>query len=159
MATPFELRRALPADAPALWTIRTDAIRVGCEGLYSPEQIAAWTSVPMPDGFLAAIGACVFLVAVAEHEAAGFAFMTPSTSTLDGIFGAPRRHRRGVGRLLLGELERHAANTGVASLRLSSTLNAEPFYASHGYRVVERTSWMHPNGFELPSVTMEKQLG
>ena len=112
----------------------------------------------MPDGFVAAIGECVFVVAETVDAVLGFAFMTLTTSTIEGIFVAPLNHRRGVGAALLVELERRARESGLKRLCLNSTLNAEPFYRSSGYRVVERTTWMHPNGFYLPSISMEKVL-
>src|SRR5262245_31551334 len=99
--TRFRIRLAAPADATALWSIRTDAIRVGCRDLYSPGQIAAWTSVPMPGGFISAIRESVFLVAEEEDAILGFAFMTLGTATIDGIFVSPSNHRMGVGALLL----------------------------------------------------------
>lgn len=155
----MRIRTATIDDAPRLWQIRTDAIRVGCQKLYTADQVAAWTAVAMPPGFLDAIRDLVFLVGEADPGAAvGFAFMSLSASTIEGIFVDPSLHRSGVGTALLAELERRARGAGLTELRLSSTLNAEPFYARNGYRVVERTSWTHPDSFELPSVSMAKML-
>ena len=147
----FTVRRAVSGDA--------ESLRVGCRAMYSTEQISAWAAVPMPEGFVATIGECVFLVAEAAGELLGFAFMTLATSTIDGIFVSPSTHRRGIGVGLLQELERCALQAGLEQLGSSSTLNAEAFYTRNGYRVVERTRWMHPDGFELPSILMKKALG
>jgi GNAT superfamily N-acetyltransferase len=100
------VRRAVPDDAVVLWSIRSEAIRQGCAGQYSTDQIAAWAAVQMPDAFFAAISESVFLVAEEDGVACGFGFMTPETSTIEALFVSPARHRRGVGGTLLGELER-----------------------------------------------------
>jgi GNAT superfamily N-acetyltransferase len=154
----IHLRQATESDAPSLWVIRTEAIRQGCVGHYSADQIAAWSAVPMPAAFIEAITQSVFLAAEWDGVLCGFGFMNPETSEVEGIFVSPSFHRNGIGSRLLARLEDRARTLGLTQLTLNATLNAEPFYASSGYRIVERKPWRHPNGFELPSAAMEKVI-
>ena len=112
----------------------------------------------MPAVFCRAIEQGNVLVAALDGNACGFALLTPDDAEISAIFVAPAAQRRGVGARLLSQLEARARALGFSRLRLTSTLNAEPFYTASGYRALERKPWRHPAGFELPSVLMEKDL-
>lgn len=61
------------------------------------------------------------------------------TAALDGsrlrtFFVHPDRQRKGVGRALLGELERHASAAGLNRLEVESSVTGVPFYEALGYR-------------------------
>ena len=43
-------------------------------------------------------------------------------------------------------------------LHLAASLNAEPFYAAHGYEVRERSAVVLQNGHRMPAVWMRKSL-
>ena len=64
----------------------------------------------------------------------------------------------GCGSALVHEIERIARDNGVTRLTLSASLNAERFYAAHGYEVIERTDVVLPNGHQMASVRMAKDL-
>jgi GNAT superfamily N-acetyltransferase len=66
--------------------------------------------------------------------------------------------QRGCGSALVREIERLAKEHGLSRLELAGSLNAEPFYASLGYEVKERSDVALPNGHRLPCVWMEKAL-
>jgi hypothetical protein len=50
------------------------------------------------------------------------------------------RTRRGVGAAILSRLEEAAVKRGALRLQLQSSINAEAFYARHGYQAFERTT-------------------
>jgi N-acetylglutamate synthase-like GNAT family acetyltransferase len=52
------------------------------------------------------------------------------------VFVAPDSQGLGVGRLLMGEVERAAREMGVKVLEVPSTITAEPFYAKLGFKAV-----------------------
>ena len=70
----------------------------------------------------------------------------------------PEAARHGCGSALVREIERLGREVGLARLELASSLNAERFYASFGYRVRERSDVALRNGHRLPCVWMEKDL-
>ena len=152
------IRRARESELEVLWSVRTEAIRGGCAAHYSPELVRAWAAVAVPDGFASALRNDEFFVAEQGGSVRGFGFLNARSREVEGIFVSPSVHRQGIGALLLGTLEERARDLGLIELRLSASLNAEAFYLSAGFVVVQRTVWHHPNGFDLPCVLMEKAL-
>ena len=79
-------------------------------------------------------------------------------SELRACYVAPDAVRRGCGSALVREIERLARAHGLTRLDLAASLNAEPFYASHGYEVRERSEVVLSNGHCMPAVWMGKNL-
>ncbi|RXT61025.1 GNAT family N-acetyltransferase [Pseudomonas syringae] len=80
------------------------------------------------------------------------------TASLEGevvrsVFVDPDRHRRGVGRLLMAELERVARQAGAVRMVVPSSLTAQGFYWALGFNVVRE----HLEGEER-TLIMERQL-
>lgn len=79
-------------------------------------------------------------VIVAEHdeEIVGFTTVLVGNGSiqaeLEDLFVAPEIWRRGIGRQLLAEAERHAAMLGAQSLHVVAGERARPFYEASGYR-------------------------
>jgi putative acetyltransferase len=59
---------------------------------------------------------------------------------------------------LVREIERLARENGLTHLELAGSINAEPFYAAHGYEVRERSEIVLRNGHRMPAVWMRKNL-
>ena len=57
----WRLRRAVPADAPAIWAIHTRAIRETASSHYPPESVAAWSGRMTPGSYVEPIEARVVL--------------------------------------------------------------------------------------------------
>ena len=55
-------------------------------------------------------------------------------------------------------MERLARAEGLTRLDLAASLNAEPFYAAHGYTVTGRREVVLRNGHRMPAVWMGKDL-
>ncbi|SOP96327.1 GNAT family acetyltransferase [Pseudomonas syringae pv. syringae] len=84
--------------------------------------------------------------------------MVVGTASLEGevvrsVFVDPDRHRRGVGRLLMAELERVARKAGAVRMVVPSSLTAQGFYWALGFNVVRE----HLEGEER-TLIMERQL-
>lgn len=80
------------------------------------------------------------------------------TASLEGqvvrsVFVDPDRHRRGIGRLLMAELEHVARGAGLELLIVPSSLTAQEFYTALGFRLVRE----HQEGVER-TLIMERQL-
>lgn len=152
------LKRAAAADIPALWALRTAAVRQSCASHYSAHQIALWSAAPPPPGYqaLAAGGGAV----LAEREGAllGYAMLNRGQAEVDAVFVDPACAGQGVGKMLLGALERMAAAHGLRRLGLFASLNAVAFYRAAGFVAVRDERYAHPSGIELDCVYMEKDL-
>ncbi|WP_224814978.1 GNAT family N-acetyltransferase [Hasllibacter sp. MH4015] len=92
------------------------------------------------------------LVALLEGRVVGTAAL--QGCEVKSVFVSPYLHRTGIGSSLMRELERIARRQGIASLDVSSSLSAVPFYAALGYVEKERTFF----GDE-ETVLMRKTLG
>lgn len=154
----FALRRATAADAAAMWTLRQDAIRQTCRGRYPDEMLERWASSPLPETFPTNIDKGYFLVGVAATRIAGFAALNVGNAEVDAVFVAPDQGRRGLGRLLLAELEAEAIRAGLRTLGLSASLNAVAFYRATGYHALRDDSYTTSAGVTIACVRMEKQL-
>lgn len=155
---PVTLRPALPLDIAALWALRTVAVRVSCATHYAPEQIAAWTASPVPDGYTAMLAAGGGIVALQDGVLAGYAMLDADKQEVDAVFVDPARAGIGIGKRLLAALEQLARQRGMVRLRLSASLNAVPFYRAAGFVALRKEAYAHPSGISLASVAMEKEL-
>jgi N-acetylglutamate synthase-like GNAT family acetyltransferase len=66
--------------------------------------------------------------------------------------------RRGVGRAIAGVCLRAASDAGLTALECFSSLNAEPFYASLGFKRVEARDVVVGGAVSFPSVLMRRAL-
>ena len=150
-----------PLSASALdqaWALRTRAIRTLCHQHYTPQEIEAWASAPMPRGLRTAVRSRSFLAAHLGSRLAGFGFLTREKDELEALFVEPELGRRGLARCLLGELEAEARKAGIAQIEVCASLNAVGFYLRAGYRVLKCVPFRHPAGFELDCVRMAHPL-
>ncbi len=149
------MRRALPADVPALEALIAASARALGRGFYSDaETEAAITHVFGVDSTLIADGS--YLVAELDGALAGCGgwsarrtlfggdrFASRKDDRLDpkidaarirAFFVAPDFARHGVGRVLLRACEAAAAGQGFVNAALMATLPGVPFYTRAGYQ-------------------------
>ncbi|MGH8853927.1 MAG: GNAT family N-acetyltransferase [Telluria sp.] len=151
-------RRALAADIPALWALRTRAVRASCASHYAQDIIEAWCAAAPPEQLPALLEAGGGLLEEVHGQVLGFAVLNLETGELDAAFVDPAHQGRGVARRLLAALDALAAQHGLRRLFLSSSLNAVPAYERAGYVALRREAYPHRSGVMLESVTMEKLL-
>jgi putative acetyltransferase len=143
----MKVREATASDVEAIRTVHAASIRELGTAAYDAEQVAAWAS-GVETATYADIDSADVSFVVAEDEGTLLGFGSLSFSPADdygaavdaevtGVYIHPSAARRGVGSLLLAELERRARGRGVGTLGLMSSLNAVPFYETHGYERVE----------------------
>jgi putative acetyltransferase len=141
--------------------IVNSAIRGLAAGHYAEDIIEGWIVPPTeenlrdillnPDGEIR-------LIAELDGAIAGIGALVLSGSELRACYVAPEAARRGCGSALVHEIERIARDHRLTRLQLAASLNAEPFYAAHGYRVRERCVVVLRNGHRMPAVRMWKDL-
>lgn len=152
----IHLRPALPLDTDSLWALRTLAVRISCATHYSAEQIAAWSASPVPAAYAGMIAAGGGIVAMHGDALAGYAMLDIEKQEVDAVFVDPGRGGLGIGKRLLAALEDVARERGISSLRLSASLNAEPFYRAAGFVALREDVYVHPSGIKLACVAMAK---
>ena len=98
------------------------------------------------------------LIAELDGEPVGLGSLVVANNELRACYVVPEAARRGVGTALVERIERIARENGVSRLELHSSVNAEPFYLSVGYRVADRTQHRLRDNLAMDAVKMEKHL-
>ena len=173
--TPPAIRKATPADLPALRELIPAAVRALSQGFYSPEQIeSAIAHLFGPDTQLIADG--TYFVAEIDGALAGCGGWsrratlyggdqwksaedplldpTRDAARIRAFFVHPRFARRGVGSAILRACAEAARAAGFSSLELVATLPGEPLYRAHGFEPRERSEAALPDGLKLPVIRM-----
>jgi GNAT superfamily N-acetyltransferase len=155
----MNLRSANAADAEAILHVHTESLMILCAGDYTPQQLEGWAKLPVDERWLARKFERGDVVLVAEdHRGMIIGFGERAGDEIRAVYVHPLNARRGVGSMLLRELERSAAAAGVDTLRLDSSLTAEPFYKRCGYQVESRGMHDCGNGTTLQCVRMRKSV-
>ncbi len=135
-----ELRSYLPDDAEAVWGLHDAAL--GDAGVHGGRGPWEDDLRDIPGSYLDTGGD--FLVAFAGNELVGMGGLlprAPGEAEVKRMRVRPDHQRRGLGRLILEELEARARALGVRELRLDTTeeqIAARRLYESAGYREVGR---------------------
>jgi len=128
------IRPARDGDAGAVSQVISSALRETNAKDYAPEIIARIEKSFSPAAVQELIRKRKVFVAVLGQQIVG-------TASLDGkmirsVFVAPNAQGRGIGRLLMAELEKAAQDAGITVLMVQSSVTAEQFYAKLGFKSV-----------------------
>jgi GNAT superfamily N-acetyltransferase len=134
--TPLPIRVATRSDAPALYQVHQQAVRVLCASYYSAAVIARWMEKRTVEGYYPALDQGVMVVYEAGDQVIGFGHAVPGEVL--ALFTHPDHARQGVGSALLRECLAMARREHTGPIRLQSTLNACDFYAHRGFREIAR---------------------
>ena len=141
--------------------IHTSAVRGLAVTHYAPDVIEGWV-VPITDATIRDLtlnpDGEIRLIAALDGAPAGIGALVLERSEVRACYVVPEAARRGCGSALVREIERLARENGLTRLDLAASLNAEPFYAAHGYEVRERSEVVLRNGHRMPAVLMGKNL-
>lgn len=74
------------------------------------------------------------------------------------VFVDPAHQKQGLGGMIMKELEKHAAASGVQTVRLRALANAKKFYESLGYRTISQGAVEVDNARHLEYYEMVKSL-
>jgi GNAT superfamily N-acetyltransferase len=151
-------RPATQADLPALWELRTRAVRASCAAHYPPAVIDAWCASPAPASLALLVQAGGALVSEEQGRPVGYAVLNLDTGEIDAAFVEPASQGRGIALQLLGQLESLARERGLGRLFLSASLNAVAFYERAGFVQLREEMYPHRSGIGIRSVFMEKML-
>ncbi|MBO6724939.1 MAG: GNAT family N-acetyltransferase [Rhizobiaceae bacterium] len=158
------IRVARPEDEAALTELITASYATLDDGRYDSRQLAK-ALVPMSKANPKLLGSDTYFVAEVNGIAGacgGWSFEKPGTTEIEeGV--AHIRHfathpnylRRGLARQLIERCLNEARERGVRLIKVQSTLHAERFYASAGFRSVGPIDVTIGPGIMLPAVGME----
>lgn len=130
----YTIRPALEDDADDISGVILRALRETNAKDYTAEIIARVERSFGPDAVRELIGKQTVFVATLGSRVVG-------TASLDGdivrtVFVAPDVQARGIGKLLMAEIERTARGRSIAALTVPSSVTAEAFYAKLGFKAV-----------------------
>jgi GNAT superfamily N-acetyltransferase len=128
------IRAALEDDADEISAVILRTLRETNAKDYAREIIERVEPSFSPSAVLQLIGKRTVFVATIGSRVVG-------TASLDGsvvrtVFVAPDVQARGIGKLLMGEIERTARARNIPMLAVSSSVTAETFYVQLGFRAV-----------------------
>jgi len=148
------LLSANSTDIPALWELRTRALREQCATHYAPDILRTWAAAPAPATYPALLARGGGLKAHVNGVLAGYAILDTERSEVHAVFVDPQFAGQGIGKTLLRALEKMAEQP--SALHLHASLNAVPFYEAAGYRAMKSTQYQHPSGILLDCVFMTR---
>lgn len=156
-AAPLLIRRATLDDRQAIYEIQRSAILETCRRSYPEEDVTVWAGLLSPDSYHA-IRDRYFVVAEREGRIEGFGQLNEQEGEVEAIYVSPSASGRGAGSAILQHLEERARQCGLKELKVRSTLNAESFYARHGYQHLALTRYRLVPSLMLNCVEMRKRL-
>ncbi|MDX1561623.1 MAG: GNAT family N-acetyltransferase [Gammaproteobacteria bacterium] len=144
-------------EEPILWDLFYTTIRTINTRDYTEAQVRAWA----PDGFDPALWAKKMdsiapFVAEAGSEIVGYSDLQPD-GLIDHFFVHHRWQRRGVGRALMTEIERRAAERGIGRLYTHASITARPFFEAFGFVVVDEDP-LELDGERLTNFLLQREL-
>jgi len=130
----YTIRSALENDADEISAVILRALRETNAKDYTDDIIARVERSFSPDAVRELIGKRTVFVATMGNRVVG-------TASLDGsvvrtVFVAPDVQARGIGKLLMAEIERTARGRSFPALTVPSSVTAEAFYARLGFNAV-----------------------
>ena len=151
------LRPYLQSDAALL----ADIFRTSIEELtgddYTPEQQEAWAAIADDDAaFAARLASRLTLVATVGGSVVGFAALEDADN-IDMLYVHPAVVGQGIGKMLLGALEKLAASRGAAKLIVQASDSASGFFQHYGFVAQTRNTVLRGEEW-LANTTMEKKL-
>jgi putative acetyltransferase len=150
-----------PDEGRTFLEIQARAVRGLATHSYPQEVIDGWAARSTDEhvhAFLANRDHEIRLIAEIDGQPIGLGALVLTTSELRACYVVPEAARRGVGSVLVREIERLARHHGLSALELEGSLNAEPFYAALGYAVVERHEIVLRSGARMAAVRMRKEI-
>ena len=153
----MEIRRFRLGDEAALFRVYFTAIHEVASRDYSPEQVAAWAPADFDVDLWAnrVQGIRPFVVEIGG-EIVGYADVQPN-GYVDHLFVSGLHPRQGIGTRLMARIHEEAESLGLKELTSDVSKTAEPFFALHGFKVVERRFPVR-RGVTLQNALMRKEL-
>lgn len=142
----FNIRPAQAGEGQALYDVTRLSILASGQSFYSSDQLAGWMGARTAETYEAIIAKGNVIVAVQEDKIAGF--VDAEAGEVTRLFLLPEATGTGLGKNLLKLGIETAKRDYVGDICVEATLNAESFYAHHGFKTVEHGFFSHGVGGE-----------
>ena len=153
----MEIRRFRLGDEAALFRVYFTAIHEIASSDYSPEQLDAWAPSDLDPALWASrVQGIRPFVALLGDEIVGYADVQLN-GYIDHFFVSGAHPRQGIGTRLMARIHEEAELLGLTELTSDVSMTAEPFFALHGFKVVERRFPVR-RGVTLRNALMRKAL-
>ncbi|WP_421709581.1 GNAT family N-acetyltransferase [Algihabitans sp.] len=145
------IRLATKDDATAISSVVCNTLRRSNAQDYSETVIDRLLNNFTPQCIAEMMSRRTVFVAISNDEVIGTAAL--EQSTVKTVFVAPEHQRKGIGSRLMKAVEASARSAGLGSLTIASSLTAERFYTTLGYK-----SLKHKFFGNEETVLMERRL-
>ena len=153
----MEIRRFRLGDEAALFRVYFTAIHEIASSDYSPEQLDAWAPSDLDTALWASrVQGIRPFVAWLGDEIVGYADVQLN-GYIDHFFVSGAHPRQDIGTRLMARIHEEAELLGLTELTSDVSMTAEPFFALHGFKVVERRFPVR-RGVTLQNALMRKAL-
>lgn len=151
----MRIRRFRDTDAVAVARLRRDTIRTINAKDYPPKHIRAWTDGITVNRIRTSPHKKSTFVAVHHKKIIGVGQYTPQELRL--LYIHKDHLGKGIGKAILGVLERDALQHGIRTFTCFSTITARPFYEKMGFKTIKRST-LPLKGQRLIIYQMKKRL-
>ena len=135
MSVKYTLKPAKTEHAESIGTVIRDAIASVNSKDYPPAEIKRLLQNFKTENVAALLAHRQTLIALVGEKVIGTGAL--QGTEVKSVFVSPDWHRMGIGSALVCEIEKIAANQGIETLEVSSSLSATQFYSASGY--IERS--------------------
>jgi putative acetyltransferase len=129
-----QIRQAKTADCEAIYRVHVDAINGLPRGSQGSEGISEWLKTRKPSVYADEMQYETFVVVEEHGDVVGWGALNLPKAEISNVFVDPVHHRRGIGTMILAELEAVAQASGLTGVQLQATGTAIDFYLANGYR-------------------------
>jgi GNAT superfamily N-acetyltransferase len=150
------LRRFQESDLDEVYELVRATIETSYAGVYSPAVIAFFHDYHRREIVCSDAAGGQTVVVFSNRTLAGTG--TRVETDVRRVFARPDRQGRGIGRLIMAELEAKAREGGIDRLGLSASLPALEFYLRLGYEIVSGEDYEVAPGQHLEYYEMAKNL-
>lgn len=152
---PFVIRTAQREDAPTIYNIHQASFITLCVTHYSLDTLQRWFSTKTVEGYYPAIDDSEMFVCEVNKAVIGFGHAVPGEVV--AIFVHPDFAGQGAGKCLLDHAIQCARQDDDGPIKVIATLNAQAFYAKHGFHEVRRYT-LERGDLQFPVVEMEMDV-
>ncbi len=155
------IRKFKEPDAKALLEVHRASVQKTAAQDYTPDILEEWSPIvdeKRIEKFLRENSADVRVVAEVDGRIVGFGELVTTENLLGACYVHPEYGGKGVGKKILSKLEEIAREKGLTSLFMDSSLTAERFYNTHGYKTLEYAEHALRSGRKMACVKMRKDF-
>jgi len=150
-------RRATKQDIASFKTVVINSVLELCKDFYTSTELQSLLAqYPGKELYEKWLQERVLVVAEDGDQLVGFAQYFPPNSSIEAVHVLPSHIKKGVGKMLMAELEEIAKKQGAKIIILDSSLNAVGFYDRCGYTKKQNAVFKCNDGVDLRVVRYEK---